>query len=124
MFSWFSLQSGIRGGGYLSQIDALRGWAILLVFFFHAWGISGGSTGSEPFALVFLCCCGKDRCNAFFCDQWLFAEHSLVTCHAIARCCYAELKELLRGSGFTDCALVLPRRVYGLRCVGFLGHGI
>ena len=124
MFSWFSLQSGIRGGGYLSQVDALRGWAILLVFFFHAWGISGGSTGSDPSLWFSYVAAGRTGVTLFFCNQWLFAEHSLVTCHAITRCCYAELKELLRGSGFTNCALVLPRRVYGLRCVGVLGHGI
>ena len=41
-FSWFSLRSGLRGDSdYMESIDALRGWAILLVFLFHAWGISG-----------------------------------------------------------------------------------
>ena len=66
MFSWFSLQSGIRGGGYLSQIDALRGWAILLVFFFHAWGISGGSTGSEPSLWFSYVAAGRTGVTLFF----------------------------------------------------------
>ena len=39
---WFSLRSGIRGAGdYLESVDTLRGWAIVMVFLFHAWGISG-----------------------------------------------------------------------------------
>ena len=66
MFSWFSLQSGIRGGGYLSQIDALRGWAILLVFFFHAWGISGGSAGSEPSLWFSYVAAGRTGVTLFF----------------------------------------------------------
>ena len=66
MFSWFSLQSGIRGGGYLSQIDALRGWAILLVFFFHAWGISGGSTGAEPSLWFSYVAAGRTGVTLFF----------------------------------------------------------
>ena len=66
MFSWFSLQSGIRGGGYLSQVDALRGWAILLVFFFHAWGISGGSTGSEPSLWFSYVAAGRTGVTLFF----------------------------------------------------------
>jgi peptidoglycan/LPS O-acetylase OafA/YrhL len=66
MFSWFSLQSGIRGGDYLSQIDALRGWAILLVFFFHAWGISGGSAGSEPSLWFSYVAAGRTGVTLFF----------------------------------------------------------
>ena len=66
MFSWFSLQSGIRGGGYLSQIDALRGWAILLVFFFHAWGVSGGSAGSEPSLWFSYVAAGRTGVTLFF----------------------------------------------------------
>ena len=66
MFSWFSLQSGIRGGDYLSQVDALRGWAILLVFFFHAWGISGGSAGSEPSLWFSYVAAGRTGVTLFF----------------------------------------------------------
>ena len=66
MFSWFSLQSGIRGGGYLSQIYALRGLAILLVFFFHAWGISGGSAGSEPSLWFSYVVAGRTGVTLFF----------------------------------------------------------
>ncbi len=66
MFSWFSLQSGIRGGDYLSQVDALRGWAILLVFFFHAWGINGGSAGSEPSLWFSYVAAGRTGVTLFF----------------------------------------------------------
>ena len=41
--NWLSLDSGLRDqSNYLASVDVLRGWAISLVFFFHAWGISGG----------------------------------------------------------------------------------
>lgn len=56
-FQWLSLRSGIRGDNqYLETIDVLRGWAILLVFVFHAWGISGGgeSKSSGSFLLSYI----------------------------------------------------------------------
>ena len=56
-FQWLSLRSGIRGDSqYLESIDVLRGWAILLVFVFHAWGISGGaeSRSSGSFLLAYI----------------------------------------------------------------------
>jgi peptidoglycan/LPS O-acetylase OafA/YrhL len=124
MFSWFSLQSGIRGGGYLSQIDALRGWAILLVFFFHAWGISGGSAGSEPSLWFSYVAAGRTGVTLFFVISGFLLSIPWLRAMQSPDVAMPELKELLRGSGFTDCAVVLPRRVYGLRCIGFLGHGI
>ena len=57
IFQWLSLRSGIRGSGqYLENIDVLRGWAILLVFVFHAWGISGGGESkiSGSFLLAYI----------------------------------------------------------------------
>jgi len=53
-FSWLSLRSGIRDDRhYLETLDVLRGWAILLVFLFHAWGISGGVGSAASGSLWF-----------------------------------------------------------------------
>ena len=38
----FDFKSGLRGDQYLIELECLRGVAILLVFFFHAYGISLG----------------------------------------------------------------------------------
>jgi len=38
----FNFKSGLRGDQYLIELECLRGVAILLVFFFHAYGISLG----------------------------------------------------------------------------------
>lgn len=48
MFAWFSLKSGVRGeADYLCQVDALRGWAILLVFF-STLGVSPEARQMRP----------------------------------------------------------------------------
>lgn len=68
MFAWFSLKSGIRGeADYLSQVDALRGWAILLVFLFHAWGIAGGQADESSDSLWFsFVAAGRTGVTLFF----------------------------------------------------------
>jgi peptidoglycan/LPS O-acetylase OafA/YrhL len=46
---WFRFTAGLRGEQrYLQELEALRGLAILLVFVFHAWGMSGLQPGPAP----------------------------------------------------------------------------
>lgn len=49
------LDAGLRGGRYLLELECVRGLAILLVFLFHAWGITvGRAEGPVPFWLGYV----------------------------------------------------------------------
>lgn len=54
--STVELSAGLRRrGDYQLEVECLRGWAIVLVFLFHAWGISvGDGTRDVPLPLAFV----------------------------------------------------------------------
>ena len=57
MSSGPGLRAGVRRpADYQLELECLRGWAITLVFLFHAWGISvgGGASGPVPPWLAFV----------------------------------------------------------------------
>jgi len=69
MTSRFSveLQSGLReGSGYLLPLECLRGVAIVLVFLFHAWGISGLEAPQSPGILLSYILSGSTGVTLFF----------------------------------------------------------
>ena len=61
------LHAGLREGtGYLLPLECLRGVAILLVFLFHAWGISGLGTPDSPGLLLSFILSGSTGVTLFF----------------------------------------------------------
>lgn len=61
------LQAGLRDpGNFLPELEALRGIAILLVFAFHAWGVSGFSVAEAPDPWVGFVVAGNTGVTLFF----------------------------------------------------------
>lgn len=61
------LTEGVRDPGrYLHELECLRGLAILLVFLFHAWGISGLQWPDQPVPGLALLAAGNTGVTLFF----------------------------------------------------------
>ena len=61
------LAEGLRDRStYLRELDCARGWAILLVFLFHAWGISGLELPASPIPGLALIVGGNTGVTLFF----------------------------------------------------------
>lgn len=61
------VRTGLRGGGYLPELECLRGLAVLLVFLFHAWGVTtGGGPGSSGGVIAALLSVGNTGVTLFF----------------------------------------------------------
>jgi peptidoglycan/LPS O-acetylase OafA/YrhL len=67
MSSHFELKTGIRpGSAYIYELECVRGLAILLVFLFHAYGISVGNKSPEPSLLMSFIVSGSTGVTLFF----------------------------------------------------------
>ncbi len=61
------LREGLRDrDSYLHELECARGWAILLVFVFHAWGISGLQMPASPWPGVSFIAVGSTGVTLFF----------------------------------------------------------
>jgi len=67
MLERFNLRSGLRSGSsYLYELEALRGVAILLVFFSHTHGIAFGNSPHQPSVLMSFLVSGNTGVTLFF----------------------------------------------------------
>jgi peptidoglycan/LPS O-acetylase OafA/YrhL len=63
----FDLHAGVRRGRvYFHELECLRGWAIVLVFLFHAWGISRGGAAVEVSPWLAFVAAGNTGVTLFF----------------------------------------------------------
>jgi peptidoglycan/LPS O-acetylase OafA/YrhL len=67
MLEHFNLNAGIRSGStYFYELESIRGLAILLVFLFHAYGISTGGSPRETSLLMSFIVMGNTGVTLFF----------------------------------------------------------
>ena len=67
MLEHFNLNAGIRSGStYFYELESIRGLAILLVFLFHAYGISTGGKPQETSLLMSFVVMGNTGVTLFF----------------------------------------------------------
>ncbi|MBA6414291.1 acyltransferase [Parahaliea sp. F7430] len=66
-FSWLQLDAGLRAErSYLPELESLRGLAILLVYLFHCWGISGLKVDGAPNLALSFIISGNTGVTLFF----------------------------------------------------------
>ena len=95
-------------------MDVLRGWAITLVFFFHAWGISGGpDLGTGDVFLLSYIEAGRTGVTLFFVISGFLLSIPWFQAAAEGRP-PPWPEKLLSGKGPENCAAVLLRCFAGL----------
>ncbi len=94
---------------YIPQLEALRGWAILLVVVFHYFGIlfNGGTSGLPESAPLWLrvIAAGNTGGYAVFRAQWFFADSAVHS--GDARGWTSRFCQLLQRTFASDCAALL-----------------